>query len=145
MKIEDAKSIVRLVKESKAHDLVIVSLIILPIIFGSWNFLINKLFSPGKEANIWINMILIFLYITGLILMKIIDSKDAKDERAKDLIVNHLSKFKQRSYQFISEKYGKEFTEEYLDSLIKKYPNELQHQGIKGKGKGVAIVIEETG
>lgn len=143
MKVDESKSLIMIIKEAKIHELVIVTLVVLPIILGCWNFLITKLFSPTKEVNIYINIALIVIYIIGIIVMKTAETKNAKDNRAKILITNHLLSFKQRSYQFIREKFGSEFTDDYLDYLIKKYPNEFRQQAIKGKGKGIALDIEE--
>ncbi|QMU62854.1 MAG: hypothetical protein GKR88_00270 [Flavobacteriaceae bacterium] len=82
MKIQDAKSIVDVIRNATFGELFFTSLITLPIYLGSWVLVLKQIDKNLWGLSFYIFLILIAAYILTLIIMRYYQSKDMKVERA---------------------------------------------------------------
>lgn len=142
MKPDEAKSVIRMIRDASSADLLLVSVLVLVPLLASFTVVLGG-FPIDPTPKVWAVVAFVVLYVVLILAVKWVERKKQWDERAKDRIVRLIGKFRQRSFQYIRAKLGDEFTDECLQRLIDNYPRELRQQGIKGKGPGVGLVIEE--
>lgn len=145
MKLNEAKSLVDLIRNSKLYELFFISLIILPIYLGSWLLVLKQLRSDLWEWEVAILIGLVILYIGAISVMKIYQSKADKILNASLRIRSYLEtrNWKKMSYERIRDKIDKSFDDELLDSITKKYTDVFTTTTIKVGKKGIKLKDEE--
>ena len=129
MKFGDARSIVDLIRDAKASELFIVSFVVLPLILSVWAYVFKQFELIEYLEGTVLFAVLITLYISSILYMKISDSKSEKIRRDADMIIHELQSIKRYSrlrYETVRKRYNVNFTDNYLEEMIKTFPDELE-------------------
>ena len=145
MKINEAKSIIDIVRDSSFGELFFTSLIILPIYLGSWVVVLKQVDKSLWGYNSLILLILILSYVLTLIVMKHYQSKDKKIENASIKIRQYIlsRNWTRMSYERIQKNIDHSFNQELIDSILDKYPEDFRVGTIKGGKKAIVVLGEE--
>ena len=140
-------SVIDMIREASKKDLILVSLILLPIILGEWaNFLnVFDLFKQNSCYKLAAIIVVFVFYVFGLILMKCWDSPEEKHKRARHLIENRLKNKPghRASFKNIRESVNPKYDDNFLRKLIDKNPIVFRPVRIKKYGAGIALVEEQ--
>ncbi|MEQ6124390.1 hypothetical protein AAON49_09335 [Pseudotenacibaculum sp. MALMAid0570] len=145
MKINEAKSIIDIVRESSFGELFFTSLIILPIYLGSWVVVLKQIDNNLWGKNSLILLILVLAYVFTLIVMKHYQSKDKKIENASIKIRQYIlsRNWTRMSYERVQKNIDSSFNQELIDSILDKYPEDFRVGTIKGGKKAIVVLGEE--
>lgn len=143
MNIKGIRSSIDIIRDASKADLIIVSLFLLPILLGSWSYLLNSLdfLNQHDVSKFAIICIVLFVYFVGLIVMKCWDPPDEKLKRARYYIENILKKRVRASFEYLSNQ-ELTYTPDFLKKLILKYPRVFRDCPIKNHGPGITLVEE---
>ena len=145
MKLDEAKTILETVRKTSLFDLTLLSVIILPLLLGVWLNLLNNIIPVTLNQKIYFTLAIIVVYILGLTLMKIGVTKESKKKIAGTRIRNYLIGRNRQSMSFnrIREVIDKDYSDEYLKSVIDQFPKEFRFARIKGGKPGISLLMEE--
>ncbi len=146
MKIDDAKSIVDLIRNSTFGEIFFTSIIILPIYLASW-ILTLKLFNKKLwNEEITILVVLISGYIITLLILKFYQTKDQKIERASMKIRAYIlsRNWTRMSFDRILTNIDTSYDSELLKLVLDKYPLDFRKGTIKGGKIAIVILGEES-
>lgn len=143
MKLEDESKIRNMIRESSIWEISLVSVLILPIITGSWLSLLG--IANDSPDRIKAILVVVIVYIISVGLAKFGQSKAAKQANQKRILVNRLLRRKNRKASFSSlvENSHDLLTDTVIQELITEFPKVFVPIKIKGKGKGVKLLEEE--
>jgi len=155
MKAYKGIEIYKVVQNAKLHELVIVSVILLPMIIGGWVAVFNSVVSVellGKAAHDKYRVViicgLILVYLIGLIWAKRgqlkeqdIEELEENFENAKELLKSRLENRKKKlaSYDSIEYYSNSKLTAATIEELLTKYPLDFTRISIKGGLPGVKL------
>jgi hypothetical protein len=145
MNTKGVRSAIDIIRDASKKDLIIVSLFLLPILLGSWSYLLNSLDFLNQHDVCKLALIgfILAVYVVGLVVMKRWDPEEEKLKRARYHIENILKKRVRASFEYL----GKEvptYTPDFLKKLILKYPTVFRDCPIKRHGPGITLVKEES-
>ncbi|MFD2567020.1 hypothetical protein [Pseudotenacibaculum haliotis] len=145
MKINEAKSVIDIVRESSFGELFFTSLIILPIYLGSWIVVLKQINKTLWEKSSLVLILLVLAYILTLVIMKFYQSKDQKIEKASIKIRQYIlsRNWTRMSYERIKKNIDHSFTPELIDNILNKYPEDFRIGTIKGGKKAIVVLGEE--
>jgi hypothetical protein len=122
MDSKEVKSIVDIIRDAETKELVIVSLFLLPILLGAWSVFLNSLtFLDQHEGwKFLVLCLLLFIYIGGLIYMKLTDTMKDKLKRARFHVETSLKKRggNRASFDAIRNEVDESYSDEFLKKLI---------------------------
>lgn len=141
MDIKDIRSVIDMIRDTSKADLIIVSLFLLPILFGSWSYLLSNL----DGLKLVIICIVSAVYVVSLIVMKCWDSQEEKLKRARYHVENRLKNKPgtRASFENIRETVNSTYDDSFLRELIDKNPTVFRSVRIKRHGPGITLVEEE--
>jgi hypothetical protein len=150
MKLKEVRSVIDIIHDTSAADLVIVSVLLLPILLGSWLILINSIayFDQHDDLKLGVIFVIAIIYVLGLIIMKWWDPPEEKLKRAKLHVKNRLEQRKgnRASYRAIREEVNEGYTDDFLKKLIDRNPETFRTVQVKRGGKylpGITLVEDE--
>jgi hypothetical protein len=143
--VKDSSSIWKLIKESSPFDIILVSLIVLPLMLSGWITIFKSLGCQTQELRRVI-YITIATYLIGISAMTIGKIRKNKRKQARDQIIAYLESqgYEMMSFERVRETIKVSYSDSFLDSVIETYPNTLRHATLRGEKRGVARVIVET-
>ncbi len=138
IKTNEAKEIIKIVKNEPLSILIIFSLIILPAIFAEWIY-----FFPEWKSTVIVAIILLWVFALYRLRVELIIY------RRKVILFNYLKKQKRRSIDHLSEDWiaKKEFTKKNIENLLLEYSDVFRRTDVKRYGKfapGVSLVSDLT-
>ena len=139
----DPRTILKTLKEASPFDIFLISFLLLPFVVDSWLDVIEKL-GFGDTARYWGVGLIILAYIVGIILMLQGSSRARNREIARDQIVQYLTAkdFEMMSFERVRKNINRAYTDEFLESLVEHFPNDLRKAKLKGGKPGIARIIE---
>ncbi|MBL4604614.1 MAG: hypothetical protein JKY02_02830 [Flavobacteriaceae bacterium] len=145
MKVQDAKSLVDIVRNSTFGELFFTSLIILPIYLGAWVLVLKQIDENLWNASFLVLLILIIAYIITLLIMKYYQSKDLKIERASLKIRAYLlsRNWTRMSFDRVQKNIDTTYGSELINRVINKFPEDFRIGTIKGGKKAIVVLDEE--
>lgn len=150
MKFKDIRSIVDLIRDASRADLIIISLILLPILLGSWSIFLNDVgyFDKHNEWKLGIMTVVIIIYVLALIVMKCWDPHDEKLKRACLHVKHRLERRKgnRASFEAIREEVNQEYSNAFLEELIDNNPETFRTVRVKRGGEylpGITLIEDE--
>ena len=145
MKVNEASSLVRLIRETSLFDLMLVSLIVLPIYLSSWNFLLKQFDEALWQMETEILLGLVALYFVALFLMKFGQSKEDKQRIALHKIMSYYKArgWTRMSFERIQGSIDERFDQTFLEALVNQFPTEITTGKIKGGKKGIVVLGQE--
>ena len=156
MKTDDARSIVQLVRDSPAADVVLVSFAVLPILLTAWALLLKTVgVLPNSTTDrIWLMAILVCVYVVAVIVMKCSQATRIEKLRAAKHIRNRLERrpapyTSLASFDYIRRHVNELYSDEFLWKLIDEFPDEFMRQpcsdkGRKPEGPGIRLKPEDS-
>jgi hypothetical protein len=148
MDYKEVRSMVDMIRDAKTEELVIVSLVLLPVLLGAWYFFLNSL-GFLDQHNGWKLLIIFFilaLYVGGLIYMKRADTLENKLKRARYHIETRLKKrgSHRASFDAIRNEVNETYADDFLKKLIDVNPEIFGTCTIKkGNKPGITLVTVE--
>ena len=143
MKIEGAKSLINLIRNSTLYELFFVSIIVLPICLGSWTIVLKELGLMTNGSGVL--SILLLFYILTLGIMKFYQSKEdeipQKSIRIRSYIISR--KWTRMSFDRINKSIDHSFDDQLLNKIIEKYPEDFRVGTVKSGKKALVILGEE--
>lgn len=139
----DPRSILKTLKEATLFDLFLISFLLLPFVFDAWLGVTEKL-QFGVSTKCWTLGIVLAFYIVGVVVMLQGSTRCRRREIARDLIIQYLTSknFEMMTYERVRKNINKAYTDDFLESLITHFPNELRKARLKGAKPGLARIIE---
>ena len=145
MKPKDAESFLEFVREATIFDILLVSILLLPLYLGAWLVILDSVLSIGTEQKVWVLVVLFALYVVGIVLMKVGAGKEDKRRRAGIRIRNYLVGRGNTAISFerIRNVIDSSYSDDFLESVIDLFPDDLRLARIKGGKRGVGLLIEK--
>ena len=139
----DPRSILKTLKEASPFDLFLVSFLVLPFVFDAWLGVIEKLQWSVSAKLSTLGIVLAF-YIVGVVAMLQGSTRARRREVARDQVVQYLTSknYEMMSYERVRKNINKAYSDEFLESLITHFPNDLRKAKLKGAKPGLARLIE---
>lgn len=139
----DPKTILKTLKEASIFDLFLVSFLLLPFIFSAWLGVLNKL-QICLRAQYWWLVAVLVAYVVGIVAMLLGSTRARNREVARDQIIGYLKAkdFEMMSFERVREKISKAYSDEFLEGLVKDFPNELRKARLKDQRPGIARIVE---
>ena len=148
MNTKEVRSIVDMIRDSNKKELVIVSLFLLPLLLGAWSIFLNTLgfLDQNDGWKLLILCLLLALYVSGLIHMKVVDTQEDQLKRARYHIETRLKKRGGRgSFDAIRNEVNEKYSDEFLKKLIDVNPEIFGTCKIKkGNKPGITLVPVES-
>gem|GEM_PF-3826400 len=150
MNSKEVKSIVDIIRDAETKELGIVSLFLLPILLGAWSFFLNSLtfLDPYEGWKFLLLCFLLFIYIGGLVYMKLTDTMKDKLKRARLHVETRLKKRggNRASFDAIRSEVDENYSDEFLKKLIDINPEVFGRCQVKrsdGNRPGITLVSVE--
>lgn len=139
----DPKNILNTLKAASPFDLFLVSFLLLPFVFDAWLGVAEKL-QLGVTAKFWSLGIVLLFYVLGVVAMLQGSSRARRREIARDQIVQYLTtkNFEMMSFERVRKNINKAYVDEFLESLVTHFPNDLRKAKLKGGKPGLARIVE---
>lgn len=139
----DPKSILNTLKEASPFDLFLISFLLLPFVFDAWLGVAEKL-QFGMAGKLWSLGVVLVFYVIGIVVMLHGSSRARRREIARDQIIQYLTakNFVMMSFERVRKGINKAYTDEFLDSLVMHFPNDLRRARLKGGKLGLARLVE---
>ncbi len=143
MILEDESKIRDMIMESGLWELALVSVLLLPIITGSWLSLLG--ISSDSPERTTVIIVIVVIYIISLAFAKYGQSKTKKQTSQKRILINRLLQRKNRkaSYYSLEENSHGFLNDAVIQKLVTEYPTVFVKIRIKGKGNGVKLLEED--
>jgi len=142
----DPKTILATLKEASPLDLFLISFLLLPFITDGWLNILEKL---GAELNTKIIalFLVIIAYIIGIVGVLVGNTRTRRRELARDVIIQYLNfhNFTMMSYERVRQNINPSYADDFLESLVTRFPNALRKAKLKGGKPGLAKLVEESG
>ena len=150
MHMKDIRSSIDLIRDASKADLIIVSLLLLPLLLGAWSLLLNSVAVLDQHRE-WKGVIIAALfvaYVVGLVVMKWWDPAEERLKRARRHVQNRLRQRPGRraSFDAIRSEVNPSYTDEFLERLIELNPELFRRCTLKlstGEKPGIALETEE--
>lgn len=150
MDIKDIRSSIDLIREASKADLIIVSLLLLPLVLGAWSFLLNNVafLDQHREWKAAFIAAVFVAYVVGLVVMKSWDPLEERLRRARRHVQNRLRQRPQHraSFDAIRGEVNPSYSDEFLRTLVERNPDSFRLCELKlstGTKPGIALEIEE--
>ena len=145
MNSKEALSIVQLVKEASVLEIAFVSLVILPIVLGSWSVLLESAFTPTPQTKHVILLIIAVLYVATIVVMKFAQSKTYEIHKRRDELLQYLRQTRTKTCKFASVRMnlGEWYSDERIHHLISEFPNQFRKARFQDGGVGLVQDTEE--
>ena len=151
MNSKEARTLVDLVREAKWGELVLLTLLALPLVLNAWRDLLGSLpfLSSHDGWKVAIMIAIAALFIGGLALAKITKARDEKFARATLHVRTALLKREARpwaSFDVIREKVDERYSHAFLKRLIDRNPGVFKRTEVKvgaGTKPGIGLVPSE--
>jgi hypothetical protein len=142
----DPRTILKTLKEASPFDLFLISFLLLPFVFDAWLGVADRLQWGGSARN-WTLALVLAFYVVGVVAMLQGSSRAQRREAARDQIIQYLTSkdFEMMSYERVRQNINRTYGDDFLDSLITHFPNDLRKARLKGGKPGVARLIESPG
>jgi hypothetical protein len=147
MNIKEARSILDMIRDAGKKELIILSLLLLPIILGGWVLFLNSLDFLDQHNGLKLILILFLLalYFVGLISMKKTDTHKKRLERARYHVETRLKKRggNRASFDAIRDEVNEDYSDDFLKELIEINPKIFVTCKIKrsdGNRDGITLV-----
>ena len=131
--VKDIQAVFYMLRDASSKELGIISLFLLPLLFGIWYVFFNELK--------WWKVVLLIAYVVALVYMK---SND-KLARARYHVKTRLKKKGGRaSFDFIREKVNETYSDDFLNKLIEMNPKLFGKCDIKrsdGARPGITLEV----
>lgn len=139
----DPRTILQTLKEASPFDLFLVSFLMLPFVFDAWLDVTKKL-EWGINAKSWTLGLVLLFYVIGIVTLLQGSSRARRREIARDQITQYLTAkgFEMMSYERVRMNINKSYSDDFLESLITHFPNDLRKARLKGGRPGLARLIE---
>ena len=139
----DPRTILDTLKKASPFDLFLVSFLLLPFVADAWIGVMDKL-GLSQTARYCGLGIVVVAYAIGVIAMLQGNSRAKNREIARDQIIQYLTSknFEMMSFDRVRKNINKAYTDEFLESLIGHFPNEVRKARLKGSKPGIARIIE---
>ena len=139
----DPRSILKTLKEASPFDLFLISFLLLPFVFDAWLGVTEKL-QWEVAAKCWTLGVVLVSYVVGVIAMLQGSTRARRREVARDQIIQYLTSrnFEMMSYERVRKNINKAYTDDFLESLVTHFPNDLRKARLKGAKPGLARLIE---
>ena len=139
----DPKTILKTIKEASPFELFLISFLLLPFIADAWLDVMHKM-ELGLSARYCGIAIVVVAYFAGILFMLKEISRAKNREIARDKIVDYLTtnKFEMMSFERVRDKINSAYTNDFLESLIKHFPNVVRKAILKGSKPGIARMVE---
>lgn len=128
-----------LIKRSSWCDLLLIGLLLTPASMVAWTSLLEFAGVMGAARGLWVLILVLFHFLAIAIMIG--GSNRYRDlYRAMTLILGYLGAkgFTMVSFATIREKYGDQYTDDYLMEVITEFPQYLRIAKLKGDQTGVA-------
>ena len=151
MDIKDIRSSMDLIREASKADLIIVSLVLLPLLLGGWSLFLSNLaileqHREWKDAAI---AVVLVAYVVGLVVMKSWDPPEERLRRAARHIQNRLRQRRpghRASFDAIRSDVNPGYTDDFIRKVVERNPEIFRLCDIKLSSStkpGVALEPEE--
>ena len=148
MDSKNIRSFIDIIRDASKADIIIVSLFLVPILLGSWSYLLNNIdfFNSHPTFEFVIICLVIGCYVLGIIIMKCWDSKEEKLKRARYHIENRIKNKPgtRGSFENIRNTVNSTYNDNFLKELIDKNPTVFRSVRIKKHGPGITLVDEKS-
>ena len=151
MKTIEVKSIIDIIRDSETKELVIVSLLVLPILLGAWSVFLNSIeFLDGYEKWKFLAVcVLLIVYIGGLFYMKLTDTSKDKLKRARIHVETRLKKRggHRASFDAIRDEVNENYSNKFLEKMIEMNPEIFDRCKVEGMDEykpGITLVDIES-
>ena len=130
-------------KEASPFDLFLISFLLLPFVFDAWLGVTEKL-QWGETAKVGALGVVLVFYVVGVVAMLQGSSRARRREVARDQIVQYLTSknFEMMSYERVRKNINKAYADDFLESLVIHFPNDLRKAKLKGAKPGLARIME---
>jgi hypothetical protein len=142
----DLSELLKTVKRASLFDVFVISFAVTPFVMKAWVEVLSSL-EVDECSKLWAIAGVFLLYIVGIIAMLVSNSRDKKCEVAKDQVIGYLQSkgFQLASFERIREKINSSYSDEFLQSLPNRFPQELRRATLKGSRLGLGRIVEESG
>jgi hypothetical protein len=141
----DPEPLLKALKKATSFEVFLISFLTLPFVFNAWLGIADHLKLTRREDLFVIPSVLL-LYVAGMVMMFIGNSKARKREIARDQILSYLNgkEFRMMSYERIRSNISNDYDDEFLAELPAYFPNSLRRAVLKGGKKGLARIYESN-
>lgn len=142
----DLSELLKSVKKASLFDVFVVSFALLPFVLKAWVEVLSSI-KVDESSKLWVIAGVVLLYFIGIVAMLVANSRDKKREVAKDHVIGYLQSkgFKLVSFERIRERVNSSYSDEFLQSLPSRFPQELRRANLKGNRLGLGRIVEESG
>lgn len=142
----DLSELLKSVKKASLFDVFVVSFALLPFLLKAWVEVLSSI-EVDESSKLWVIAGVVLLYVIGIVAMLVANSRDKKREVAKDKVIGYLQSkgFKLVSFERIRERINSFYSDEFLQSLPSRFPQELRRANLKGNRLGLGRIVEESG
>jgi hypothetical protein len=142
----DLSELLKSVKRASLFDVFVISFALLPFVLKAWVEVLSSL-EVDECSKLWAIAGVVLLYIIGVIAMLVSNSRDKKREVAKDQVIGYLQSkgFKLVSFERIRERVNSSYSDEFLQSLPSRFPQDLRRATLKDSRPGLGRIVEESG
>jgi len=138
---QESEYILDLIAKSSIYDLVIVSLLILPMLLGAWSSVLDTFLINRTNHKKILLIILLVVYTFGIASSKYHGNKKQIIQIQMDQLTGYLCSLpggSSKSNKTI-EKHLQGFTDDVINNLVAAYPKLVSRQKFKGGEQGVAV------
>jgi len=135
--IKEISSILDLVKQSSVFDLFLISFLALPFVLQAWINILKDLGNSPSQMLVGV-IVVIIAYILGIVIMYAGVSRHRSKKLAKDQIVAYIKSLRELKpkttmvrFVRLREKFGDNYSDQFLRSVIAEFPNELLPKTLK--------------
>ena len=142
--IKESSSILDLVKKATVFDLFLITILALPVLIQAWISILRDLGNSPTQITVGV-IVVIIAYIVGIVIMYAGVSRQRSRKLAKDEIVGYLNanKFTKMSFDRVRQKFGNDYSDSFLNSVIDEFPTTLRRATLKGNKVGVAVLADK--
>lgn len=135
-----------LIRRSSWFDLLMLGLLLTPGSLLAWTKILEFAQTPADQRGAW-TLSLALVHLMAIAAMMLGSQVHRKRYRTLTLILGYLvsKNFMMVSFERIREKYGDEFTDNYLMSVIKEFPQYLRVGRLKNGKKAAARLTRDVG
>lgn len=141
MDIENSEYILKLIAASSIYDLIIISLLILPILLGAWSSVIDTFLVIKPKYKKLTLILLLLIYVFGVLLSKYHGNKMQIANRQLAQVISYICDKENgasaASYEQVRNNLGEQFTNDLLDALIENSSGGLIHKKFTGNAPGI--------
>jgi hypothetical protein len=137
----DPKRTLSVIRAASPYEYLFVALMILPPLLIAWLAVTEKLRFSDEWAKLTVAIVLVAYLLAGLLLLAgSILQRDRKVACLQILSYLDSRQFKVMSFDRVRQNISSRYTDQFLDSVVRAYPELLRPARLKGKKVGVAKV-----